>query len=268
MQNIKNENDEYISAIFPMDSKDGQELIDLLKLNGGVIVNVDEGLNRRLRELAAVRKRPILVAILGSSILNQEHYQQIQSALGDDTFENLDVFIQVVAGDVNVGYDIANLVRSRVTGELSTLAPITLSGPGTLISMSSNEIIGSDITYVAPVDIASIHPAIIAYGESTGQTPPMYFENEKEYEKHMPEAIALVKELLKDNNALTKGNYEKLVEHLSLREDPNPEVDYQFNKLMDTGINARTANDKEKPMYDEFENIITNIFSDYIMLIK
>ena len=268
MKTTNNKNEEFISALFPMDSKDGQELLEMVKENGGVIVDLDEELNKKLQELVAVRKRPMLVVILGSSILNEDHYKQIESVLGDNTFENLDIFLQVVAGDVKIGYDIAKLVRSRVTNELTSIVPITLSGPGTLMSMSSTEIIGGDITYVAPVDVASIHPSIIAYGESTGQTPPMYFENEKEYEKHTPEAIPLVRELLKDNDALSKGHIEELVEHLSLREDPNPEVDYQFSKLMNLGINARLPNEKETPVLSQFENIITNIFSDHITLIN
>ena len=250
------------------DDETAKEYIRILKGTRGIIANVDADLNRRLRELADVRERPILVCILGSSILNREHCEQLESVIGNRTFENLDFIVQSVVGDINVGFDIANMVRSRVKNELTTIDPTTLSGQGTLMSLSSNNIIGSDFVDFGPPDMAYVHPSITCYNEIVGRSAPMYYDNKKECLKQSPEAIQLARELLEANDALTKGHLEELLKHLTSSEDSDPEVDYYFPELTKLGVNAMLSNEKETPILHRLLEIMIKIFSDRIFLIN
>ena len=260
-------NDEYFSVMLPRDSEDFKEILKIFESEGALIYDLDADLEDKYQQFADIRKRPLLVFILGSSILSQEHFDNLKSVMGDKVYDSMDFLVQVVAGDVKVGFEIANFVRERVKGELTCIAPITLSGAGTLISLSSNEIIGGDITYICPLDKASIHPAIIAWGEETGQTAPMYFENEDEYNCIKPDSLKYAEKLLANNPSLLTGNIDDVIDHLTFRETVDEEV-YLIENMKKTGLRTRLANGIEKSFFVEFEGIIPMLFSDHILLIQ
>jgi len=215
-----------------------------------------------------LRNRPLLVLILGSSNLNKDHYHQLTKVIGEQKFNSLDFLVQVVTGDPQVGYEIAKFVRERVSGELSCIVPLTLSGAGTVIASSSDEIIGGDITYVGPADVSSIHPSIVSWSECTGQLAPMYFDNEKAYDAHRPEAVDFVKALLDDNPSFTKGHTEEIVEFMTFSPSVDPDEFYRFKSFIDLGVNASPVNHEAKKIFIEFEEVIPQTFSDHILLLQ
>ena len=258
-----------LSILFRMNSKEGKEILNFMKENDIPIHNLPSIMNSKFQKFSDVRKRPLLIFILGSSNLSQRHFDQMKSIIGDNTFKSLDFLVQVVTGDIDVAYNIARFLRSKVTDNLTCIVPLTMSGAGTLLALSSNEIIGGNTTYIIPPEISSIHPSIISWGETTGQKAPMYDDNEKEYEKYQPEAIDLAQKLLQDNDALTNGNTEDILKHLRDSQLIEiPEETYRFKTLIELGINARIANKKEKKSFVDLERIIPQTFDDQILLIQ
>ena len=248
-----------ISISIPKGTEEADELLKLLKQTGTKIVNLNDELNNAIQQYVQLSKQPLLAIILGSSILNQDHLDQVAQALKGQKFDSLDVLLQVVAGDLKVGRDIANLIRSKVTGKFSCIIPVTVAGPGTLIAMHADEIIGKDITNICPIDGASIHPCIIEWGESTGQAHPAYFENKSEYEKLYSEANTY-------NDALLAMGYpQALINHLSVQREISDD-DFNIPQLAGLGLKARLASKKELKHIEIVFDWVLKAFDDLIAL--
>ncbi len=260
--------DKYFSISLPRGSKEARDLMAELESHGSVVIDICANLEQRYHEVSNVRKRPLLVLILGSSNLSQGHQADLENVIGDRTFDSLDFLVQVVSGDVKVGYNIAKFLRSRVTGTLTSLVPVTVSGAGTILTLTSDEIIGGEFTYVLPAEVSSIHPSIIHWRESTGETPPMYGENNKEYEKFQPEGVDLTRQLLQKNASLTNGRFEELAKYLAFSDDVEPEQAYRFVEFLKIGIKARLAEEREKSIFTDFQEIIPLTLDDHILLIE
>lgn len=259
---------EYFSISLPRGSEEARELMAELESHGSVVFDICANLEQRYHKVSNIRKRPLLVLILGSSNLSQDHQADIENAIGDRTFKSLDFLVQVVTGDVRIGYDIAEFLRSRVTGALTSLVPVTISGAGTLLTLTSDEIIGGDFTYILPADVSSIHPSIIHWVESTGESHPMYGDNDKEYEKFQPEGVDLARQLLQKNASLTNGRFEELAKYLAFSDDVDPAQAYRFAEFMKIGIKARLAKKRERSVFSDFQEIIPLTLDDHILLIE
>jgi hypothetical protein len=248
-----------ISISIPRGTKQEKKLLKFLQKKSVQVVDCNKELEAAIQRYVGYSKRPLLAIILGSSIMNHEHLDQVNKVFDGQKFNELDILLQVVAGDLEVGNKIAEMIRSKVTGKLSCIIPITVAGPGTLIAMHADEIIGKDITNICPIDGASIHPCIIEWKESTGQVHPAYFENKSEYEKLYSEANTFKDALL------AMGYPQALINHLSVQREIS-DGDFNIPQLAGLGLKARLASKKELKHIEIVFDWVLKSFDDLIAL--
>ena len=147
-------------SISTSEKGEAEKIFKFLKRAGCKLISLDKDLEKLTKEYVNNTKRPLLVLILGTSILKQDHFDQIKNVLKDKQFDSLDLLLQIVAGDGTIAFEVLNMIRSKVTGKLLCIAPGLLSGPGTLIALGSDLVLGVKDSFIMPLDIAHAHPAI------------------------------------------------------------------------------------------------------------
>ena len=250
-----------ISFSIPKGTEEADELLKLLKQTGTKVVNLNDELNNAIQQYVQLSKRPLLAILLGSSILNQDHLEQVAEVLKNQKFDSLDVLLQVVAGDLKVGHDIANLIRSNVAGKLTCIIPVSTSGPGTLMALQADEVVGLKSTVIGPIYSPSIHPCIIEWKGATGQIHPVFNENQSEYSRIYKDAYKYVISMRE------KGFSQTLLDNLAIQKELTA-ADIQIPKLAQLGLKARFAVGKDRTRIDDMFRWIFRYFDDLIAVFR
>ncbi len=166
---------------------ESEETLEYFDQVGCKFIALDQDLEKIVLDYVRFSKRPLLVFILGTSVLNQNHLSQVTEVLKDQNFDSLDLLLQIVAGDGKVGYDIVNMIRSKVTGTITSIVPCVLSGPGSLIALGTDQVIGTVTSSIAPPNFVTLHPAIRVWHIGKGKVHPAYYENQAEYNQLHPQ---------------------------------------------------------------------------------
>lgn len=140
--------------------KDGNEYQSIIGLQN---VNVDLGaeLARSIREITAIRKRPLICYI--ANVVNANISQSVSINNADDApflemlrnvpegSEELDVLIVTPGGSAETVASWVNQIRSRFK-EVSFILPYMAMSAGTIFCMSGDELIMDESSFFGPID--------------------------------------------------------------------------------------------------------------------
>ena len=99
---------------------------------------------RRLRRLQLCGAGPAVFLILPQESLDLKHLVQLQSALGDQQFEEVDFVVHSGGGNINVAYQIVELIRLH-TKRLFVCVPFYAKSAATLLCLGADEIVPRQI---------------------------------------------------------------------------------------------------------------------------
>lgn len=114
-------------------------------------------------EFAKERRRPSLIYHLGAGDPAEDRpdmpitaltVEQVERALGDETFDNLDLVIHSSGGDIHAAYHIMCLLRERMTGKGKLVAwvPRKALSSATLLCLGTDEIRLGELGALGPLD--------------------------------------------------------------------------------------------------------------------
>lgn len=240
---------------------EAERILNFMKRAGCKLINMEKDLEKLTREYVNNAKRPLLVVILGTSVLNQDHFDQIKNVLKDKQFDSLDLLLQIVVGDGTIAFEVLNMIRSKVSGKLLCVAPVLLSGPGTLIALRSDLVLGVQDSLIMPLDIAHAHPAIYTWFFGKQEILPAFKENKEEYERSYPKNIEYAKKVLPDADS------ERLIKYLTFRPDAKL-LDFIFPKLIEAGLKGRIPSGDDLIRLRALQGMVTGALGDFIYLIQ
>ena len=108
---------------------------------------------RSVQELSAyanVREHPAVFLLL-TEPLALKHVFRLRSALGDDTFQDLDIVIHSSGGDIHAAYQIVELLRLH-TERLHACVPFYAKSAATLLCLGSDDIFVDELAQLGPLD--------------------------------------------------------------------------------------------------------------------
>ena len=248
-------------SISTSEKGEAEKIFKFLKRAGCKLISLDKDLEKLTKEYVNNTKRPLLVLILGTSILKQDHFDQIKNVLKDKQFDSLDLLLQIVAGDGTIAFEVLNMIRSKVTGKLLCIAPGLLSGPGTLIALGSDLVLGVKDSFIMPLDIAHAHPAIHFWFLGKDEIHPAFEENKEEYERSYPKNIEYAKKVLHDADS------ERLIKYLTFQPDAKL-LDFEFPKLIETGLKGHIPSGDDLIRLRAMQGIVQGALADFIYLIQ
>ena len=104
-----------------------------------------------LAAFATLRGRPAVFLILPQESLDLKHLVQLQSALGDQQFEEVDFVVHSGGGNINVAYQIVELIRLH-TKRLFVCVPFYAKSAATLLCLGADEIVLDKLAQLGPLD--------------------------------------------------------------------------------------------------------------------
>ena len=99
---------------------------------------------------ATVRGRPAVFLILLES-LAPNHLSDLQSALGDQQFDDVDIVIQSGGGNIHTAYQIAELLRLHAK-QVFACVPRYAKSAATLLCLGADEIVMDRLAQLGPLD--------------------------------------------------------------------------------------------------------------------
>ncbi len=255
-----------INKIIKVDSEQGQEMLQFAIENGLNIPDEASLLEDCSSIWVKVRKRPMLTMVLGSSVLSEKHLDDLESLLSDQSFEDLDCLIQVVAGDLEIAAEMVSLIRSKVNSKLTGIVPAVVTGPGCILGLGMDEIIGGETTSFGPLDIPTMHIAIFTYLEQTGEFPPMY--NEDIYKEIYINAKESAKTVLDENTKIFNGESDKIINHLIYVKGIDALQAFNLKTLKKMGLNARFYKQNENEAFNYLGVVVSQLMSNRIQIIQ
>lgn len=243
------------------DEDEIDKIFDFIDRAGCKLQDYEKDLEKLTQEYVNNSKRPLLVLMLGNSILNQNHFDQIQNVLKDKRFDSLDLLLQIVAGDGTVAYEIVNLIRSKVAGELVCIAPGLLSGPGTLIAIGSDSVLGLNDTALAALDVPHTHPGLLHWAIKKKERLPEFQNNYEEYKRSYPNNIEFAKKVL------TSPDSEKLINHLTYRPDTKV-YDFLLPKLVEIGLKGSIPTGEDLIRLRVLQGYVRGALGNFIYLVQ
>jgi hypothetical protein len=124
---------------------------------------------------AAARRRKAAVYILGAGDvaanrpdvpMTKRTVEHLESALGDERFDDLDLVIQSSGGDIHAAYHMMSLLRERMNagrGRLTACVPSRAQSAATLLCLGADEILLGELGSLGPLD-AQIRKGITDVG--------------------------------------------------------------------------------------------------------
>jgi len=121
----------------------------ILKSSTVLVIFMNEDLHLLLRELARIRKRPLLV--FNSVDIQPESVILTEKVLGSKKFQELDILVQTPGGDPHSAFKIVKLFRKNAK-KVNIIVPLLAKSAGTLICLGADKIIMSEISELGPLD--------------------------------------------------------------------------------------------------------------------
>ena len=103
-----------------------------------------------LETFATLRGRPAVFLIQQES-LDVQHLLQLQSALGDQQFEEVDFVVHSGGGNINVAYQMVELIRLHAK-RLFACVPFYAKSAATLLCLGADEIFLDKLAQLGPLD--------------------------------------------------------------------------------------------------------------------
>lgn len=111
----------------------------------------DSELKQLCEKLAGVRKSEVVAIILANEPLNAPNLLEVQKCIGEKKCKKLDIVLHSSGGDINVAYQIIELLR-RHCEYMTTIVPIYAKSVASLFVLGSNEIIMGELAELGPLD--------------------------------------------------------------------------------------------------------------------
>jgi hypothetical protein len=111
---------------------------------------MSQELYSKCQELVALRKRPLLLLLIGTGISRREVIT-VCDALAGTTFPEMDVVLQTPGGDPDAAYLITKILRKH-TAKASFLIPVFAKSAGTLMCLGADELVVTEVTEFGPLD--------------------------------------------------------------------------------------------------------------------
>ena len=245
----------------PRGSKEAEELMQSLKKSGQAVYDVEKELSVAIDKMVSFRKQPLLTIALGASILDKKQFKQISAVIKADTFDSLDVLLQVGAGDLDLAFDLMTLVRSKVSGKLTVIIPRTVSGPGSIIALLADEIVGIGSTGIMPLNIPSMSPGMLGWYLNSGEMHPLYSKNAREFSRVYQISEKQRRELL------AKGYTKELLDHMMFQQN-RVARDFLIPSLARRGMKARVASGKESRLIEKLAEPLNYSMDDFVHLTR
>ena len=103
-----------------------------------------------MQAFATLRGRPAVFLVLHESLAMQ-HLFQLRAALGDRQFEEIDLVIDSGGGNINVAYQMVELIRLH-TERLFACVPFYAKSAATLLCLGADEIFLDKMAQLGPLD--------------------------------------------------------------------------------------------------------------------
>lgn len=247
--------------VVPRDSKEAEELMQILKKSGQAVYDVEKELYAAIDKMVNFRKLPLLTIAMGASILDKKQFSTISAIIKDDTFDSLDVLLQVGAGDLDLAFDLMSLIRSKVSGKLTVIIPSTVSGPGAIMALLADEIVGIYSTGIMPLDLPSMSPGMLGWYLDSGEMHPLYEKNAGEFS-----CVYQISEKQR-RELLAKGYTKELLDHLMFQQG-RVASDFLIPSLAPRGMKARVASGKESRLIEGLAEPLHYSMDDFVHLTR
>ena len=103
-----------------------------------------------MQAFATLRGRPAVFLVVRESI-DMSHLFQLRTVLGDQQFEGIDLVIHSGGGDINVAYQMVELIRLH-TERLFACVPLYAKSAATLLCLGADEIFLDKMAQLGPLD--------------------------------------------------------------------------------------------------------------------
>lgn len=115
-------------------------------------------------QFAAARRRQAVVYLLGAGDpaqnrpdipITKRTVEQLESSLGDDRFDNVDLIIQSSGGDIHASYLMMSMLRGRMNegkGTLTACVSSRAQSAATLLCIGADEILLGELGSLGPLD--------------------------------------------------------------------------------------------------------------------
>lgn len=103
-----------------------------------------------LDAFATTRGRPCICLFLEEP-LDVDHLLNVESELGEQKFESIDLVIQSVGGNIHVAYQIIELLRLQST-QVNACVPLYAKSAATLLCLGADEIVVDRLAELGPLD--------------------------------------------------------------------------------------------------------------------
>ena len=112
--------------------------------------NAENALLADMQAFATLRGRPAVFLVLIES-LDMRHLFQLRTELGDRQFEEIDLVIHAGGGNINVAYQMVELIRLH-TERLFACVPLYAKSAATLLCLGADEIFLDKMAQLGPLD--------------------------------------------------------------------------------------------------------------------
>ena len=124
-----------------------------------------------MQAFATLRGRPAAFLVLLHESLAMDHLFLLRSALGDRQFEEIDLVIHSRGGDINVAYQMVELIRLH-TKRLFACVPLYAKSAATLLCLGADEIFLDKMAQLGPLDTQVYEEKKGGKGEFTSALNP------------------------------------------------------------------------------------------------
>ena len=123
-----------------------------------------------MQAFATVRGRPAVFLVLYEP-LDMDHLFRLRAALGDREFDEVDLVIHSGGGDINVAYQMVELIRLH-TERLFACVPLYAKSAATLLCLGADGIILDKMAQLGPIDTQVYEEKKGGKGEFTSALNP------------------------------------------------------------------------------------------------
>lgn len=122
-----------------------------------------DNIPEELRAFVRLRGRPGIFLFLNEG-LSLSHALSLRDALGNHRYEELDIIVNSLGGDIDVAYQIVELLRLRV-GKIHACVPFYAKSAATLLCIGADTITLDELAQLGPLDAQIYEEAESGKGE-------------------------------------------------------------------------------------------------------
>ncbi len=104
-----------------------------------------------IAELAKKRNSTVATLILPDESLQYKHLLMLQTCVGDKKCDSMDLIIHCTGGDINVAYQIVDLLRMHCI-RLTAIIPYFATSAATLLCLGADRIVIDELAHLGPLD--------------------------------------------------------------------------------------------------------------------